>query len=372
MKTYYHVTTKKQAKHILKEYSNISEKEYFIKDVIDKYVYMDEFGVKYQNKKPFGKNIIVKEYPYIYKESKKLEKRISKLESKVEGLINPIKKEVNFWPFPAMEEELTELPEKWCVKLTEENKDLIKKWRKGASFELSNGYYIYYNHGYSKDILYGNTEISSSDFERLVLKEELETGMWYKHKKLLNPLVYYTKNETYGFGIDGCFIYKLPDPSVKSAWRLATTKEVEEALKKEAVKRGFKKGINIKTPNGTEGTCKNGVLRYDKILNYLFIDEYACFVEGKWAEIVQDTHDDVYVKGVWDEFFKKEIDWSIPGQKVIGNQEVIVLTSGDFDLSKEIFSGIIIQKGKGTFSVGYFSKKWDSEQFAIYTNPVTI
>lgn len=312
----------------------------------------------------------------------KLEKRISKLESKVEVLMNPVNTSLDS-TITDNNNELTELPEKWCVKVTRENQWILTKWKKeiskGLFDDVSDRYeYIQYDGAGASYLHEGYTEISFSAFERLVLKkeeflEEFETGKWYKLKNNTQGLVYYKGTYgNYGFHTNGEYTDNLVVKNTEK-WRIATNKEVEEALKNEAKKRGFKKGVVINAANNDNNpralNCKldsdNFTYMIDSLHGYTNEKDWCnsnsnpvIFSNGKWAEISQGNND--------------EIDWSIPGQKVIGNQEVTVLTSGDFDLSKEIFSGIIIKTGGFVFPVGYYSKNWDLKHFKLHTNPVTL
>lgn len=328
----------------------------------------------------------------------KLEKRISKLESKVESFESRFYKTIDTgkgentqcYTINKLNEdkELTELPEKWCVFINDDVLPYlnIHGVNAGKYNSIDKGSYAHFpkiNNSFSTALTVkdGYTEISLSDFERLVLKKEeskdIEAGKWYKKKS--NKFLFFiskidgNKALGYGFSSIGYWFNNYSDIRlIERDCHLATTQEVEEDLKNEAVKRGFKKGVTFKSASSGDEFIFNGNFHFHKSINSLTGEMGCIFYEGIWAEIVQDNHDDVYVKGVWDEFLKKEIDWSIPGQKVIGNQEVIVLTSGDFDLSKEIFSGIIIKTGGCVFPVGYYSKNWDSKHFKLHTNPVTL
>lgn len=386
MKTAYYIQNKKEGKFInkyLEIYDKPFESGYIIKHNNDRYEW--SLGL------PDDVSNVISVKTLIENNKSKLEKRISKLERKVNGLVDTYSGNINNsicldpWDIindlPALsKKELTELPEKWCVKVNEDNIDILKSyWLKLPKVDSSynfqdwlisdkrsyNSYLIY-----NKDSLtaWGYTEISFSDFERLVLKKELlekaevlEIGKWYKGD-VENDIAIYciTKiddNEcfsAYGVNFKGDWVNnkiafgRLDCPNM----RLATKKEVEEALKNEAAKRGFKKGINIKTPNGIEGTCKNGVLRYDRILNYLFIDEYACFVEGKWAEIVDP----------------KEIDWSIPGQIVKGEYTTAITTGKH---KNSLFEGFVISVTDGS-DVNHLCKTLIKKYFSLVEGEIIL
>lgn len=135
-----------------------------------------------------------------------------------------------------------------------------------------------------------------------VLEVELEVGKWYNVKKL----------QFGSLGFDGFGMYTDEDsncgltPDIKGfnfkqvngeVWRtngyfsLATDKEVFEALKNEAVERGFEEGIelyikNIETKtNAFLKTTKTGLFyMYDSTT--LNVGNQVIFKDGKWAEIV--------------------------------------------------------------------------------------
>lgn len=71
---------------------------------------------------------------------------------------------------------MKELPEKWCVKVTEENQEILSNWRftdgKKVPLECYVGMSKYGGpgHTFSKEVVWPNyTEISFEDFETLVL-----------------------------------------------------------------------------------------------------------------------------------------------------------------------------------------------------------
>ena len=119
------------------------------------------------------------------------------------------------------------------------------------------------------------------------LFKEVANG-WYKDKK--NDWCMFIENGTvkYGFDTDGVwkedlsFNYKIRKGDYK-----ATEKEVEEALIKEAKKRGFVKGVNI-----SYLICTRNSFGFDgtfSIYNDSLVDNRhaVIFSEGKWATIVE-------------------------------------------------------------------------------------
>ena len=146
--------------------------------------------------------------------------------------------------------------------------------------------------------------------EKGLIKEEFEVGKWYKSKNHNITACYVDEHNNYGvsFGVwkDAMIL------NYFEAWTLATDKEVEAALIKEAKKRGFKKGVNyisctlgdFKTniEGGKEGVkynCNNVMGRKDEVLcgkvifdydyNGLFCSSNGwIFEDGKWATIIEE------------------------------------------------------------------------------------
>ena len=93
-------------------------------------------------------------------------------------------------------EPLTELPENWYISVNNRNRDIIEKWRSGLESlrnkTLSYGLYVNQSgRGFSG--IPESTEISTEDFKRLVLKENvLEVGKWYHYN---NWLIIYSRQQ---------------------------------------------------------------------------------------------------------------------------------------------------------------------------------
>ena len=131
---------------------------------------------------------------------------------------------------------------------------------------------------------------------------KLEVGKWYKrpHGKALffivgDPKI--TPFEVYGFDMEGNWMNlekarTFPDYEIE-----ATEQEVFEALKNEAVKRGFVEGVYI-TPMYSDGkdyfpdeNIINKPLNFHLKVSTLEVDggddRYRIFVNGKWATILK-------------------------------------------------------------------------------------
>lgn len=148
------------------------------------------------------------------------------------------------------------------------------------------------------------------EFKKQIEKPEFEVGKWYKseeNKKCHSTLFYCTRineDRMYGYGF------------VNSEWENdssiwiadkenncieATPTEVQEALEKEAVKRGFKEGEKVTAILG-KGKIKTtwilGKLTYRKCLSeWIFGDgNYCIFNYGVWAEIQKTMSTLDYVK----------------------------------------------------------------------------
>jgi len=133
------------------------------------------------------------------------------------------------------------------------------------------------------------------------LKElpSLEVGKWYitdaNHKFVIIEKIDNVWAVCYGF-TTGDSWYENGNRCVLNndfGARLMTNKEVETALIKEAKKRGFKEGVNIKGMiTGNRSLLKKGVLFLDHLewLRMGVHNSYApvIFKNGKWAEIIEE------------------------------------------------------------------------------------
>lgn len=123
-----------------------------------------------------------------------------------------------------------------------------------------------------------------------VFKVKLEVGKWYKNDQ---NSIFFTCNvnnkKPYGYGITAGKVFVEDDNF--AAWsvsgiKLATEQEVLEALKNEAVKRGFVDGSYIKLED-YEGFCrKNEDSKYFTKHNCFDFLGRTVFDNGKWATII--------------------------------------------------------------------------------------
>lgn len=128
-------------------------------------------------------------------------------------------------------------------------------------------------------------------------KTVLEVGRWYKrpHNKALFCIVGDPENEPfeiYGFDNDGDWMGYKKAQTFKDGEVEATEVEVFEALKNEAVKRGFVLGSLI-TPLYDEKNDKDNIFKVGSSFviekGKLYVRGYGKFCvlkDGKWAEII--------------------------------------------------------------------------------------
>jgi hypothetical protein len=139
------------------------------------------------------------------------------------------------------------------------------------------------------------------EFPKLFKKDNLEVGKWYTDDLDQGFLVFITKikgDKYYGFGFNGSGAWS---EGGNGSWgsisndidRLATDKEVEQALIKEAKKRGFKEGVTVKssydkthirTIKSSFELSLNGLVFYCNEGNRTHL-----FNNGVWATIIKET-----------------------------------------------------------------------------------
>jgi hypothetical protein len=141
-----------------------------------------------------------------------------------------------------------------------------------------------------------------TEFPKLFKKDELVVGKWYKYDDVANWKVFITSNvphnaRGYGFNtVCQWMEYCNAGNSCELVGLIpATDKEVSEALIAEASKRGFKKGVTIKSQwiNGSDNTEK--LTSDDVCINRNFQMScwgkhgyYTIFKNGIWAEIIEE------------------------------------------------------------------------------------
>lgn len=175
-----------------------------------------------------------------------------------------------------------------------------------------------------------NKRIEALEAELQKLKNEvkepkIENGKWYKTNCLGGSIFYLTESPVedcyvsgYGFeNGDWCDLsehYWTLEQKYKPT--LATHQEVEEALIKEAKKRGFKEGVRF----------KSALYKYDCVIttyefdfhfdymdmckNVLFCNGNAIFSNGVWAEIVK--YKTIKIGGRYEVKFCGDIEYNKP------------------------------------------------------------
>ena len=132
------------------------------------------------------------------------------------------------------------------------------------------------------------------EFPKLFIKDELEVGKWYQNTYGGIAFFQGKEVETYGLNSKGSW-------HLNNGWFqevdnevLATEEEVFEALKKEAIKRGFKKGATVDFGNGYVRNLETNNFYLESELDgyYLCLRDTQdggdiVFRKGKWGEVVE-------------------------------------------------------------------------------------
>lgn len=198
-------------------------------------------------------------------------------------------------------------------------------------------------------------------------KEEpkIEIGKWYtdndSDSDFLMCVTKINGDEYFGYGFTGCSGYRNSDDN--NSWgsisydikREATDKEVEEALIKEAKKRGFKKGVTVnqKTAyNGEGGSYEIGAQRYlySPIAQNFSISGVGIFNNGKWAEIIEDEKPTIcdyemeveseHVKFGCKKLHKEEVDLLYGLCKSL-NVTSLTLDNGDYKFETDVLKEVL-------------------------------
>ena len=148
-------------------------------------------------------------------------------------------------------------------------------------------------------------------------KPKLDFGRWIKDDRSPEWMVFYTSDGyVYGISIDGDWYNKIIaffNPNSVETNRYATNEEIEEGLKKIAIKKGFVNIGEISFKNtrgyihnkGSYNTVLNTYTYFD-MDNSLLLDGVEIFKDGKWAEIIENPIPQ-NLQGVIDELGKEKI-----------------------------------------------------------------
>jgi hypothetical protein len=129
------------------------------------------------------------------------------------------------------------------------------------------------------------------EFPKLFKKDSLEVGKWYKSEIAIFKVTALKPLKSYGvfsgkWGVEAC-------TSITTKNRPATDKEVEQALIKEAKKRGFKEGVKFEDVMGNLSVFKRFADFYLSNSHFNCFtkdsDVVSFFLKGKWAKIIKET-----------------------------------------------------------------------------------
>jgi len=143
------------------------------------------------------------------------------------------------------------------------------------------------------------------------LKKGFEANKWYKDNECPSRIFYVNENRKIEYGFTS---YKRWSNMISYDFDCerdveATKEEVEEALIREAKKRGFKEGVKVVKPIFGTAVLGCGVWRYTEDFGQkdcmLLLGGSAVFYMGKWAEIVEER------KELTKEQIEKELGYKI-------------------------------------------------------------
>lgn len=140
--------------------------------------------------------------------------------------------------------------------------------------------------------------LNDSRVNEILGVKELEVGRWYLNG---NGKTLFCYGERYGFNMLGGWssrIGKVYDDRLVEA----THEEVENALIAEAKRRGVKKGVIL---NRTWINANNSIIKviegnFKLKDNRLLADGREVFVDGKWAEVIEEPKVE-YIANIWSE-----------------------------------------------------------------------
>lgn len=116
---------------------------------------------------------------------------------------------------------------------------------------------------------------------------------WYKDDQYTKWLMYFDfeNNKRYGFDLNGLWFTDNRCDLMTSKDYKATPSEVQEALEKEAVKRGFKEGVIFIAPTSKNRFTAKGEIEIwesNDTFGLSFSDSQGLILDnGEWAEIIK-------------------------------------------------------------------------------------
>lgn len=132
-------------------------------------------------------------------------------------------------------------------------------------------------------------------FEQEQAKPAFEVGKWYKENN--GRKMWFIKSldgrdqMSFGFNADGIWTDLEQRHSIPSEFHVATPTEIQEALEKEAVKRGFKAGYQVcglwDKLNPFIGSVGHGYY-YIAECDIFGLNNTAMYCQGKWATVIKE------------------------------------------------------------------------------------
>ncbi len=132
------------------------------------------------------------------------------------------------------------------------------------------------------------------EFPELFKKDELEVGKWYKTPRCQHLMYLKSISDNgvdgngYGINVVGAWFDYIEGVNMDDTV-IATDKEVETALIKEAKKRGFKEGVKCLSVNSSDiRLCGSNAYYNGQHYNQLLFDMTCCvFENGKWSTVIK-------------------------------------------------------------------------------------
>lgn len=222
-------------------------------------------------------------------------------------------------------EQLTELPEKWCIEVTQKNLDILSKWQ-GDRYLMPHYRYVDYKGFYSLLINKKYTLITFEQFKKWVLKEDDLTTV-----ETEKPL------------------------SIREVQVLVNSQEEANELAEIARYLGQKIG-------------NKEIMEYKPYNTYGYV--YFCLKEDEFGVYRRDnSKTEITIQEFKKLFGKpKEIDWSKPGQ-LVESEYVKAITNGSH--SGYLFSGFILKSSQNIIANRQVETLIKS-QFKLCTEPITL
>jgi hypothetical protein len=145
----------------------------------------------------------------------------------------------------------------------------------------------------SKDLIIKAHDSASSEWKTRFEKEfpklfENKVVFGKGYKSTGKSIFLHLENGNVGFNVIGNWTDKFAETNIKS-WTPATDEEIKQAFIKEANKRGFKMGVEFIDVFSLDKEIVDGhIYRYYPDGNVLTLNHDHIFINGKWAEIIEE------------------------------------------------------------------------------------